>query len=71
MKDIPIAIPSVSDEEINAITETVKSGWITQGKRVAEFENLFSELHNVKYSLATTSCTTALHGFMCYWYSRR
>ena len=37
------------------------SGWVTQGpKKVREFETMFSDYHNIKSSLAVTSCTTGL-----------
>ena len=60
-KIIKISEPIFSSEEIKNVKNVLKSGWLTQGKYVEAFENHFSKLHNVKYSLATTSCTTALH----------
>ena len=36
------------------------SGWVTQGPKVREFETMFSDYHNIKSSLAVTSCTTGL-----------
>ena len=60
-KIIKISEPIFSSEEIKNLKNVLKSGWLTQGKYVEAFENHFSKLHNIKYSLATTSCTTALH----------
>ena len=37
------------------------SGWLTQGPKVADFERAFAKRHGVRYALATSSCTTALH----------
>jgi len=37
------------------------SGWLTQGPKVAAFEQAFAARHQVRHALATTSCTTALH----------
>jgi len=37
------------------------SGWLTQGQKVAGFEQKFAQRHQVKHAIATTSCTTALH----------
>ena len=61
LRKIPIAIPSLGEEEWQAIREPLLSGWLTQGPRVAEFEKIFADRHNVKYALAVTSCTTGLH----------
>jgi len=60
-KPIHIALPSLGDDEWQATKAVFDSGWLTQGPRVAEFEKLFAERHQVKHALATTSCTTALH----------
>jgi perosamine synthetase len=58
---IPIAVPSMGEEEWQALREPIFSGWLTQGPKVAEFERAFAAMHRVKHALATTSCTTALH----------
>lgn len=61
IRKIPIAIPSLSDDEWQAVREPLLSGWLTQGPKVSQFEKEFSALHQVNYSLAVTSCTTGLH----------
>ncbi|MDB5199007.1 MAG: perosamine synthetase [Chitinophagaceae bacterium] len=58
---IPISIPSMGNEEWEALKAPIESGWITQGPKVKEFEKLFAERHNVKHALAVSNCTTALH----------
>ena len=58
---IQISTPTVGKEEYEALENTILSGWITQGPKVREFEAAFSKQHELKHSLATTSCTTALH----------
>ena len=58
---IPIAAPCTGEEEWLAVREPLESGWLTQGSKVAAFENAFAERHQVRHALATTSCTTALH----------
>jgi dTDP-4-amino-4,6-dideoxygalactose transaminase len=60
-RNIPISIPSMGEEEWEALRSPLESGWITQGPRVKEFENLFAARHNVKHALAVSNCTTALH----------
>jgi perosamine synthetase len=60
-RSIAISRPSTGEEEWQALREPIMSGWLTQGSKVAAFERAFAERHRVKYALATTSCTTALH----------
>lgn len=60
-RNIPIALPSVGEEEWLATRDVFMSGWLTQGPKVKEFEQKFGAYHGAKHSLATTSCTTALH----------
>ena len=60
-REIPISLPSLGKEELEAIREPLTSGWLTQGPKVAAFEKGFAKRHGVKHAIATTSCTTALH----------
>jgi perosamine synthetase len=59
--NVPIARTSLSEEEINSVLEPLRSGWLVQGPRVAEFEAKWSEFTGAAHSVAVTSCTTALH----------
>lgn len=54
-------MPDTGEDEWLAVKEPLMTGWLTQGPKVSEFEKAFAERHRVKYALATTSCTTALH----------
>jgi dTDP-4-amino-4,6-dideoxygalactose transaminase len=58
---LAIASPSIGKEEIDAVSQVLRSGWLTQGPWVRRFEAAFAERHQVPHALATTSCTTALH----------
>jgi perosamine synthetase len=58
---IPIAKPYLTKEEAQAAYDTILSGWITQGPRVAEFEQKFADYTGAKYAVAVSNCTTALH----------
>src|SRR5262245_55213187 len=58
---IQIAQPAMGEDEWRAAREPIESGWLTQGPKVAAFEQAFAKRHHVKHALATTSCTTALH----------
>ena len=59
---IPIAEPLLGEEELENIIEAVKSGWISsKGKFISEFEEEFAGYCGVKYGVATSNGTTALH----------
>ncbi len=58
---IPIAKPYLTKEEAQAAYDTILTGWITQGPRVAEFEEKFSKYVGSKYAVAVSNCTTGLH----------
>lgn len=60
-KFIPISIPTIGDREVDAVTQVVKSGWISQGQTVSLFESSFAQSHSRKYGAACNSGTTALH----------
>jgi len=57
---IPLARPFVGDEELEAIRKVLDSKYMTEGPMTKQFEEKFSEYIQVKNSVATTSCTTAL-----------
>jgi perosamine synthetase len=61
MEKIPLARPELGEAEIALVTETIRSGWITQGPRVAEFESAFAQTVGARHAIAVSSCTTALH----------
>jgi perosamine synthetase len=58
---INIAKPQIGAEEKQAVLDVLESGIIAQGPRVKAFEEAFAEFCGVKYAVATTSGTTALH----------
>lgn len=58
---INIAKPIITDEEIEAVTEVLKSGMLAQGKKVEQFQKEFAQYTQSKYGVATSSGTTALH----------
>jgi dTDP-4-amino-4,6-dideoxygalactose transaminase len=59
--NIPITKPALGEDEARAPYESIKSGWVTQGPKVAEFEKAVASYVGAKHGIATTSCTTGLH----------
>lgn len=60
-RNVAISLPATGEDEWQATRDPLMSGWLTQGPKVAAFENAFAQRHAVKHALATTSCTTGLH----------
>jgi dTDP-4-amino-4,6-dideoxygalactose transaminase len=58
---IPFHRPSVGEDEITAVAEVMRSGWLTSGPKVEEFEAAFAEATGAKYAVAVNSATAALH----------
>jgi dTDP-4-amino-4,6-dideoxygalactose transaminase len=53
--------PAIGREEIEAVTETLRSGWLTSGPRAAELERRLAELSGARHAVALSSGTAALH----------
>jgi dTDP-4-amino-4,6-dideoxygalactose transaminase len=53
--------PAVGEEEIAAVAETLRSGWLTTGPRTAELERRSAEYLQAEHVLAVASGTAALH----------
>ena len=58
---IPIAKTYLTKNEIDSIREPLESGWLVQGPKVKEFESNWCSFTGAKYSIAVTSCTSALY----------
>jgi perosamine synthetase len=58
---IPITKPLIGAEELRAVQIPLETGWVVQGPFVKEFEEKFSAYTGAPHSVATSSCTTALH----------
>lgn len=59
--DLPITRAVFGPEEAAAVQEPLRSGWVVQGPKVAEFERKFNAFTGSSHSIAASSCTTALH----------
>jgi dTDP-4-amino-4,6-dideoxygalactose transaminase len=53
--------PAVGEEEIQAVAETIRSGWLTTGPRTAELEERFAAFCDARHAVALASGTAALH----------
>jgi dTDP-4-amino-4,6-dideoxygalactose transaminase len=53
--------PAITDAEIAAVAETLRSGWLTTGPRTAELEARMRQYLEAEHVLAVSSCTAALH----------
>jgi len=58
---IRLAEPDIGMEEVEAIAEVLKSGWLVMGKRVEEFEGEVSRYLGTPFAIAVSSGTAALH----------
>lgn len=61
MEFIPIANPKISEEEAKAAYDVIKSGWISMGKKVEEFENNIAEYLNVNHAVVMNNGTSTLN----------
>ena len=53
--------PSIGEEEINEVVETLRSGWLTTGPRAARFEREFHDYTGAPHAVAVNSATAGLH----------
>lgn len=61
MNPIPYGRQNITDEDINAVIETLNSDYLTQGPKIKEFEDAFAKYVDAKYAVAVSNGTAALH----------
>jgi len=61
LKHIPLVDPDIGEEEIKAVIEVLRSKWLCQGPKVAEFEQKLAQQLDVEHVICVSSCTAALH----------
>lgn len=61
MAFIPYSRPVLDEEEINEVVSTLRSGWLTTGPKVAQFESDFAQYVGADFALAVNSATAGLH----------
>jgi dTDP-4-amino-4,6-dideoxygalactose transaminase len=58
---LAFGVPAIGEEEIAEVVDTLRSGWIGQGEKVARFERAFADAVGAPVAVAVSSCTAALH----------
>lgn len=58
---LPFSIPSIGEEEIAEVVDSLRSGWITTGPKTRRFEEEFRAYIGARHAIAVNSCTAALH----------
>jgi dTDP-4-amino-4,6-dideoxygalactose transaminase len=61
MLAIPFYKPSIGEPEINEVVDCLRSGWLTSGPKVKQFEAEFADYMQQTHAVAVNSCTAALH----------
>ncbi len=61
MRQFPLSAVDFDDEETAAVSAVLRDGWLTCGRRTAEFEEAFAAYTGSAHAVAVSSCTTALH----------
>jgi len=62
LRQIPYGTQEVTDEDVAAVVDVMKSPYLTQGPVVGEFEQAVAAHHGAKYGVAFSNGTAALHG---------
>ena len=58
---LPFALPDIGEAEIEEVVAALRSGWITTGPRVKDFEQRFAAAVGAEHAVAVNSCTAAMH----------
>lgn len=58
---LPFALPSIGEEEIEEVVDTLRSGWLTTGPKTHRFEREFARFVGARHALAVNSATAGLH----------
>src|ERR1700677_3023699 len=59
--ELPLFDLRLEPQDLEAVAETLRSGWLTLGPRTAAFEEAFAEHLGARHAIALSSCTAALH----------
>ncbi len=59
--ELPLFDLRLEPQDLEAVAETLRSGWLTLGPRTAAFEEAFAQHLGARHAIAVSSCTGALH----------
>jgi dTDP-4-amino-4,6-dideoxygalactose transaminase len=59
--ELPLFDLQLQPQDLDAVAETLRSGWLTLGPRTSEFEEAFAAQLGARHAVALSSCTAALH----------
>ncbi len=58
---VPFHRATLGEEEVQAVTDVIRSGWLTMGAKTFEFEREFARYVGARHAVSVSSCTAALH----------
>ena len=58
---LPFSRPTIGDKEVEEVCDSLRSGWLTSGPKVAKFEDMFSRWSGSQEAVAVNSATAGLH----------
>lgn len=58
---IPLAQPNLKGKELEYVSDCINTGWISKGKYIEKFEEIFARYHHMKYAVSVFNGTVALH----------
>jgi perosamine synthetase len=57
---IRLAVPSIEQDDLDAVSDVLRTGFLVQGQKVQAFEQIVANAAGTKYAIALTNCTAAL-----------
>jgi len=58
---VPLFDTDIGQEELDAVTRVLRSGWLTMGEEIKAFEQEFAAYIGIKHAIMVSNCSTALH----------
>jgi UDP-4-amino-4,6-dideoxy-N-acetyl-beta-L-altrosamine transaminase len=64
---LPYSLPLLDEQEEQAVLDVLRSGWLTTGPKVRQFEEAFAQYTGATHAVAVNSCTAAMHLVLAAW----